>query len=218
MSHPELTTAPVISNRSRPLAWLVSGLLILLIAVAIWSLLNGRLPFLPPRLNGIAIQSPEPVPNFTLTSQSGAPLSFNDLRGKVILLYFGYTFCPDACPTTLTELKKATATLGRDAQDVQVVMVTVDPERDTPEVLRQYLGYFDPSYIGLTGSEEEILAAATPFGVYYQKHEGSAATGYLVDHTTTVMAIDKRGYLRLFYPYGTSGEEIAADMHYLVND
>lgn len=217
MSTQELTSTPPTKKRSTAYLWIGAGVVLFVVAIIIWSFVNGRLPFLPPRLNGIAIQSPEPAPNFTLTSQTGQPLSLHDLRGKVVLLYFGYTFCPDACPTTLAELKKVTNALGKEAKDVQVVMVTVDPERDTPEVLREYLSYFDASYIGLTGTEGDILAATTPYGVYFQKHEGSPATGYLVDHTTTVMAIDKEGYLRLFYPYGTSGEDIAADMRYLIN-
>jgi protein SCO1/2 len=218
MSTPEFATTPAKRNRQRSLYLVIAGVIILVTIIAVWIIANGRLPFMPPRLNGIAIQSPEPAQNFTLTSQTGQPLSLTDLRGKVVLLYFGYTYCPDACPTTLAELKKATQTLGGDAEDVQVVMVSIDPERDTPEVLKTYMAYFDPSYIGLTGTEDEILAAATPYGVYFQKHEGSPATGYLVDHTTTVMAIDKEGYLRLFYPYGTAGEDIAADLRYLVND
>ncbi len=95
-------------------------------------------------------------------------------------------------------------------------MVTVDPQRDTPEVLREYLAHFDPSFLGLTGSEEEILAAATPLGIYFAAHEGSEATGYLVDHTTSVLAIDKEGYLRLLYSFETPGEAIAEDMRHLV--
>ena len=142
----------------------------------------------------------------------GSPaLRLAGLRGKVVLLYFGYTFCPDACPTTLSELKKVPAALGDRADEVQVVMVSVDPQRDTPEVLREYLSYFDPSFLGLTGTEEEVLAAATPLGIYFSAHEGSAATGYLVDHTTSVLAIDKDGYLRLLYSFETPGEDIAAD-------
>ena len=97
-------------------------------------------------------------------------------------------------------------------------MITVDPDRDTPEHLAEYLSFFDPSFIGLTGTEEEILGATTPFGIYYKKHEGTIASGYLFDHTATVMAIDKQGYLRLVYPFGISGEDIAADMRYLIRE
>lgn len=153
---------------------------------------------------------------FALVNQDGKPVTDADFKGKLLLVYFGYTFCPDACPTTMAELKKVPPALGRSADDVQVVMISVDPQRDTPEVLREYLAHFDPSFLGLTGTEEEILAAATPLGIYYYAHEGSAASGYLVDHTTSVLAIDREGYLRVIYSFETPGEDIAADMRWLV--
>lgn len=207
------TTAP---KRPRLFLWLALLVILLVGGVAIWSVVNGRLPFAAPSFNGTVIQSPDPVADFTLTASTGERLSLSDLRGQVVLLYFGYTFCPDACPTTLDELKKVPAALGDQADEVQVVMVTVDPRRDTPEVLREYLAYFDPSFLGLTGSEEEVLAAASPLGIYFAAHEGSPATGYLVDHTTSVLAIDKEGYLRLLYSFETPGEAIADDMRQLV--
>jgi protein SCO1/2 len=151
-------------------------------------------------------------------SSTGEPLSLSDLRGKVVLVYFGYTFCPDACPTTMAQLKKVPPALGDNAEDVQVVMITVDPQRDTPEALREYLAAFDPSFIGLTGTEDEIRAAASPFGIYFAAHEGSAASGYLVDHTSAVTAIDKAGYARLVFPHETPGEDIAADVRQLARE
>jgi protein SCO1/2 len=96
-------------------------------------------------------------------------------------------------------------------------MVTVDPERDTPEALAKYVANFDPRFIGLSGTPDQIAAAATPLGIYYQKHDGTAATGYLVDHTASVAVIDQNGYLRLVFPFGTSGEEIASDLAHLLN-
>ncbi len=214
-SDPTLTTATPKARR-RPVTWLIIAALVVVVGVAAWSLINGRLPFGPPSFNGLVIQSPEKATDFTLTTHTGQRMSLSDLRGKVVLVYFGYTFCPDACPTTLNELKKAHAALGRRAEDLQVVMVTLDPTRDTPDVLREYMAHFNPSFLGLTGTDEEILAAATPFGIYYYQHEGTAATGYLVDHTTSVMAIDKEGYLRVVYPFETPGEDIADDMRYLL--
>ena len=210
-------SSPAALKPNRRILWAVLAAAVLLLgAVAVWSVANGRLPFGAPTFHGTVIQSPDLAADFTLTASTGEQLSLSDLRGKVVLLYFGYTFCPDACPTTLSELKKVPAALGDRADEVQVVMVTVDPQRDTPEVLREYLSYFDPSFLGLTGTEEEVLAAATPLGIYFSAHEGSAASGYLVDHTTTVLVIDKAGYLRLLYGFETPGEDIAADMRYLV--
>jgi len=219
MTTPPDTTAPPhgpAPARSRLLFGVVLGLLLVAAAVVAWSVINGRLPFGAPTFHGTVIQSPDLAADFTLTASTGERLSLSDLRGKVVLMYFGYTFCPDACPTTLNELKKVPPALGDRADEVQVVMVTVDPQRDTPEVLREYLSHFDPTFLGLTGTEEEILAAATPLGIYFSAHEGSAATGYLVDHTTSVLAIDKAGYLRLLYSFATPGEDIAADMRHLV--
>ncbi len=206
------------SPRQRPRygLWLVVAALLVVAGLVAWTLINGRLPFTPPALHGTVIQSPDRVPDFTLDASSGGRVSLSDLRGKVVLIYFGYTFCPDACPTTMAELKKVPPALGRSADDVQVVMISVDPQRDTPEVLREYLAHFDPSFLGLTGTDAEILAAATPLGIYYSAHEGSPATGYLVDHTTSVLAIDREGYLRIIYSFETPGEAIAEDMRWLL--
>ncbi len=215
-----MTSTPAPTEKQAPRRmwpFALAGLLLAgLLFTAVWSLVNGRLPFGAPNFHGMVMQSPQPVADFTLTSQTGDPVSLSDLRGKVVLLYFGYTFCPDVCPTTLAELKKAKAALGTAGEDLQVVMVSVDPERDTPQALGKYLAAFDPTFLGLTGSEEAILAAATPLGIYYARNEGSPATGYLVDHTTTVAAIDRDGYLRIVYPFETQGEDIAADMRYLL--
>jgi protein SCO1/2 len=156
------------------------------------------------------------VPDFEMMASTGERVRLSDFRGRPVLLYFGYTFCPDACPTTLSELKKVMAELGPDADEVQVLMVSVDPLRDTPEALRTYLASFDPSFIGLSGTEEEVLSAATPLGVYFSAHEGTTASGYLVDHTTTLMALDQDGYLRLLYPYETPADAITADMRTLL--
>jgi protein SCO1/2 len=173
---------------------------------------------LPPSYNGQIIDSQDPVTNFTLTGPGGESVSLIDFRGKVVMLYFGYTFCPDVCPATMVEIRNAVQALGSKADDVQVIMVSLDPERDTPDVLEKYVAHFNPSFIGLTGTEDEITIASAPLGIFYEKEEGSAATGYLLNHTATVMVLDKRGYLRLLYPFGTSGEDIAADLRQLVRE
>ena len=164
------------------------------------------------------MQSTQPVTNFTLTGPGEQPVSLIDFRGKVVMLYFGYTFCPDVCPATMVELRDAMEILGDRSEDVQVIMITLDPERDTPEVLGAYLSHFDDSFIGLTGTPDELIAVTAPMGIFYEKHEGSAASGYLVDHTATVAVLDKTGKLRLIYPFGTTGEEMAADLKYLIRE
>jgi protein SCO1/2 len=172
--------------------------------------------FWPHRYHGFALEPTRPVADFTLIGPNNQPVKLSDFRGKLTVLYFGYTFCPDVCPTTLAELAQGLKRMGRQADKVQVAMITVDPERDTPELLAQYMAHFDARFIGLSGTAEQIAAAATPLGIYYERHEGTAATGYLVDHTATVAVIDQNGYLRLVFPYGTPGEDIASDLAQLL--
>jgi protein SCO1/2 len=213
------TTEATPQTKSNTTRWLLVAATLLVMGLAVlvaWTLSQGRLPFGAPRFNGVLMQSPERVPDFEMMASTGERVRLSDFRGRPVLLYFGYTFCPDACPTTLSELKKVMAELGPDADEVQVLMVSVDPLRDTPEALRTYLASFDPSFIGLSGTEEEVLSAATPLGVYFSAHEGTTASGYLVDHTTTLMALDQDGYLRLLYPYETPADAITADMRTLL--
>lgn len=166
--------------------------------------------------NGIPLQSPQLATDFSLTGPDNQPVSMSDFRGKVVLLYFGYTFCPDACPATMSVLKQVRQELGRRADDVQVIMITVDPERDTPEHLAGYMPGFDPTFIGLSGDLDAISAAATGYGVFFEKQEGTPATGYLVDHTASVTAIDRDGYVRLVFPFDMTAVDIAADIRRLL--
>jgi len=185
-----------------------------LVVFALLALLAVR--FWPYRYHGFLLEPTKPVADFTLAGPNNQPVKLSDFRGKLMVLYFGYTYCPDVCPTTLAELAQGLKRMGRRADQVQVVMVTVDPDRDTPEVLAQYVANFDPRFIGLSGTAEQIAAAATPLGIYYERHAGTAASGYLVDHTATVAVIDQDGYLRLVFPFGTSGEDIASDLSRLL--
>lgn len=186
-----------------------------ILALALAALLAWRLR--PPELHGVVIQSPQQAADFTLMSSKGEPMSLSDFRGQYVMLYFGYTFCPDVCPTTLNDLKRMMEALGpKRAENVQVVMVSVDPERDTAEQLGSYLPYFDPSFLGMTGTVEEIQPIASQFGIFFERHEGTSAAGYLVDHTAVVTVVDSKGYVRMVFPYGTSGDDMAADMAYLM--
>ncbi|MCB8923604.1 MAG: SCO family protein [Ardenticatenaceae bacterium] len=199
--------------------WTAVGLIIIIILGGIALIATGTWQIGPPEFHGMVIQAPQPANNFTLYGADDQPISLRDFRGKTVLLYFGYTFCPDVCPATMVELKQMMADLGNDAENVQVIMISVDPERDTPASLQDYVSHFHPSFIGLTGhNEDEVLAVTTPLGVFYEKHEGTAASGYLIDHTATVSVIDKEGYLRLVYPFGVTGSEMAADLRYIIRD
>ncbi len=174
------------------------------------------LPRLQPHtFYGTVLQSPDKAPDFELDTASGT-VSLEDFRGKIVLLYFGYTFCPDICPATLAEISKAITSLGKKADEIQLMMISVDPGRDTPEMLRDYVTHFHPSFLGATGTEEEIAQVATMYGIFFEKHEGTEATGYLVDHTATVMVIDQEGHLKLVFPFGAPAQEIADDLAFLL--
>ena len=202
---------------SRPrIRWLIIGAAALILGLFVgWLIINYFA--VPYTFHGTLIQSPNQASNFTLTGRNGDAVSLNDFRGKAVLIYFGYTFCPDVCPATMVELAKANALLGDDADKAQVIMISVDPARDTTEKLDEYVTHFDPSFLGVTGTENEVAAVATPFGIFYEKHEGTAATGYLIDHTASVLVIDPDGYLRLVYPFNTPGEDIAKDILQIID-
>lgn len=160
-------------------------------------------------LPGTVLNPPRPLEDFTLTDHTGAPFSLSDLRGRPALVFFGFTNCPDICPTTLGEFKRVKSLLGRDADEVTFVFVSVDPQRDTPERLAEYVGAFDPAFIGLTGDDAALRPIAQEFGVYYQAVplEGSE-TAYTVDHTASSFALDREGRLAIVFSYGTPPDAI----------
>jgi protein SCO1/2 len=172
--------------------------------------------FQPHIFAGAVIQSNDKAPRVELLASDGQTVRLTDYAGEIVVLYFGYTFCPDVCPTTLSKLADAMDILGDKADDVQVIMVSVDPERDTPEMLADYVKHFHPDFLGITGERAAVDRVATLYGVYYEKEEGSAATGYLVNHTATVMVIDRDGYLKLVLPFEGTAEEIADDIDYFL--
>ncbi len=161
-------------------------------------------------LPGTVLDPPRALADFTLTDQTGAPFRLSDLRGRAALVFFGFTHCPDVCPATLAEFKRVKAQLGSRAPEVAFVFVSVDGARDTPERLAEYVGAFDPAFIGLTGDDATLRPIAREFGVYYQavKPEGSQVD-YLVDHTASSFALDREGRLAIVFSYGTPPEAIA---------
>jgi protein SCO1 len=161
-----------------------------------------------------AIDPPRDMPDFTLTSHTGEPISLSDLRGRVTLMYFGYTHCPDFCPTTLAEFKQIKEALGDDAENVAFVLISVDGSRDTPEVLNEYLSRFDAGFIGMTGEEGAVEQIGTDYGLHVEKLPGSGgnAEEYLVDHAANVYLIDPQGRLTTIYMYGTEPEVIIEDV------
>jgi len=172
--------------------------------------------FRPHTFHGTVIQSPSPSFNFKLNSANGE-VSLSDYRGKLVLIYFGYTFCPDICPATLANVGQALRELGDDkASEIQTIMISLDPERDTPEKLAEYVNHFYPSFIGITGSNEQLAEVTSLYGIFYQKSEGPTAENYLIDHTATLLVIDREGYLKLVFPFGVTVDEIADDLKYML--
>lgn len=164
-------------------------------------------------------EPPRAAPDFTLPSSAGGELKLADLRGKVVVLGFGFSHCPDVCPVTLSVLAQAHKQLGELADQVRVVYVTVDPERDTPQRLREYLGYFDKSFIGVTGTPARLSAVRDAYGILATRAENKdAPDGYLVHHSTYVYLIDRAGLLRALVPYGRSAGDIAHDLRILLHE
>lgn len=146
---------------------------------------------------------------FTLTDQNGNARSLADFRGKLVLLYFGYTFCPDVCPTDLIAIGRLVQALGKDGGAVQPVFVTLDPERDTQEILRDYAAAFHPRFVALRGSEQETRRIATAYKVYYEKVKPPGSSVYVIEHTAFIFLLDRRGNYVAFFPPGTTVDRMA---------
>ena len=154
--------------------------------------------------------------DFQLPDQDGRMRSLKDFRGKVVVLFFGYTQCPDVCPTTMTELAQVKKQLGADGDKLQVLFVTVDPQRDTPEVLKSYMANFDPGFIALRGAPDQLAAMAKDFKVFYKRTEGKTPTSYSMDHSAASYVYDPTGRLRLYTRYGSGAQGLASDIKMLL--
>lgn len=151
-----------------------------------------------------------------LTDHHGQARTLADFRGKIVVLFFGYTHCPDVCPTTMDNLSKALSLMGDNKKQVQVLFVTLDPERDTRQVLASYVPAFNPDFIGLYGSPEATAKIAGDFKVFYQKQATGSKDGYSVDHSAGAYAFDQDGNLRLYFNYGQKPQELAHDLSLLL--
>jgi len=167
---------------------------------------------------------PREAPAFSLDGSNGEKLSLRDHLGKVVIVNFGYTFCQEVCPVTLARLSEvhkklasAAQKLGSAARDVQVIYVTVDPERDSPERLREYLAVFNPSFLGATGSPDELAAVRKAYGVVAEQvASANPALGYAVNHSSYIYLVDRQGKLRGLVPFGTPAEDIVHDVELLL--
>jgi protein SCO1/2 len=154
--------------------------------------------------------------DFHLPDHNGVERSLKDFQGKVVVMFFGFTQCPDVCPTTLTELSEVKKMLGKDGDRLQGLFVTVDPERDTAQVLKAYMANFDPSFLALRGSPEQLAAMAKDFKIYYKKVEGKTPTSYTMDHSAASYVYDPQGRLRLYTRYGSGAKALASDLQLLL--
>jgi protein SCO1/2 len=160
-----------------------------------------------------------PIADFALQDQNGQTFKLSDHRGKVVPFFFGYTFCPDVCPLTLSTWKRANDALGADAAQVKFVYVTVDPQRDTPEKLKTHLAVFSSDFIGLTGSPEALKEVYADFGVYAEKvNVAASAAGYLMNHSTRMFVVDQNSALRLLIGHDAPVEDVVHDIRLLLNE
>ncbi len=189
----------------------------LLAAVMLLAGCDKLMPSAKSPFNGVDVTGSPIGADFRLADPEGRARSVAEFRGKVVILAFGFTHCPDVCPATLSDFASALKRLGPDASRVQLLFVTVDPARDTPELLRQYVPAFNPAFIGLRGDERATEKVTKDFRVYANKRAGKEPAGYSIDHSAQSFVFDRNGKLRLVIGYGMAPEKIASDLRVLLN-
>lgn len=169
-----------------------------------------------PTFNGIDITGADYAKGFTLTDHNGQSRSLSDFKGKAVVLFFGYTQCPDVCPTSMAELAEVKRLLGADGDKLQGVFVTVDPARDTTELLKAYMTNFDPTFVAFIPTAEQLAVVAKDFKIYYKKQEGKTPTSYTMDHSAGSYVFDTQGNVRLYSRYGSGAQVLAQDIQTLL--
>jgi protein SCO1/2 len=187
-----------------------------LMALAAGTLLTAACTDAKPGFTAVDITGADYAKDFRLTDHNGQERSLQDFRGKVVVVFFGFAQCPDVCPTSMAELAQVKQALGPDGDKLQGLFVTVDPERDTPEVLKAYMANFDPSFLALRASAEGLSALAKDFKVYYKKVDGKTPTSYTMDHSAGSYVYDPQGRLRLYVRYGSGADALLADVRLLL--
>jgi protein SCO1 len=162
---------------------------------------------------------PRAAPDFSLPGSTGAPVTISQFRGKVIALAFGFTYCPRICPVTLAHLATASEKLGPAAKDLQVVFVSVDPDRDTPERMKEFLSFFNPAFVGATGTPQQLEAVRQAYGVVANRAASeNKKLGYEVHHSSSIYLIDRKGNIRLLTPFGKTADDILHDIKLLLQE
>ncbi len=204
----EATESPAPARRRRQ-----RGLYAIYAAALLAGVLVAFIFLKPHEYAGAVIQSPSRAPSLDdMFLHTGEPAELWRFDGDVVLMYFGYTHCPDVCPTTLAAIARAKEQLGNDGDRIHALMVTVDPDRDTPTALGDYMTHFDPAFLGVYGDEQATRQAAVLYGIHIERHEGTAASGYVVDHTAHLIAIDTDGFIRVIYPTDVAPDALASDL------
>ena len=169
-----------------------------------------------PSFSGIDLTGADYAQGFTLPDHNGQTRTLADFAGKVVVVFFGYTQCPDVCPTSLTELAEAKRLLGADGERLQGLFVSVDPERDTPEIMKAYMANFDPGFLALHAELADLPALAKSYKLYYKKVDGATPTSYTMDHSAGSYVYDTRGRIRIYHRYGSGAAALAADLKLLL--
>jgi len=172
----------------------------------------------PYEFQGSLIDPASPAPDFSLPATTGENFHLKDQRGDIVLLFFGFTHCPDICPTTLNDFRQIRKELGDDAQQVEFVFITVDPERDNMDTIKEYVSIFDTAIIGLTAEQEALQPVWDAYGIYHKKRDVDSAAGYVVDHTARIYVVDQEGNLRMTFPQGMPPQAMADDVNHLLNE
>ena len=171
-----------------------------------------------PAFRGVNLTGADYARDFALTDHNGQLRSLKDLRGKVVVVFFGFTQCPDVCPTSMQELAEVKAALGADGERLQGIFISVDPERDTLEMLKAYMENFDPSFLALRPTPEQLPALAKDFKIYYKKVDGTTPTSYTLDHSAGSYLYDPQGRLRVYHRYGSGTEALTEDVRLLLGE
>ena len=169
-----------------------------------------------PQFKSIDLTGADYAKNFVLPDQNGQIRSLKDFAGKVVVVFFGFTQCPDVCPTSMAELAQIKKSLGADSDKLQAIFITVDPERDTPELLKAYMGNFDPTFLALRPAIDKLPEVAKDFKIYYKKVEGKTPGSYSMDHSAGSYVYDARGQIRLYNRYGSGPEGLTSDIRMLL--
>jgi protein SCO1/2 len=206
------TLSPFMSRRTA--AQSMAGIFALALSAALLMACSPE----KPQFKSIDLTGADYAQGFSLLDQNGQRRMLSDFAGKIVVVFFGYTQCPDVCPATLTELVQVKQLLGPDGDRLQAIFITVDPERDTPELLKAYMGNFDPGFVALRPTVAELPEVARAFKIYYKKAEGKTPGSYSMDHSAGSYVFDGKGRVRLYSRYGAGAQALASDIRLLLKN